>query len=137
MRGYLVGSIDLSMRVVGTDGTPRITVVDYKTNWLGGPGDPLTAWAYRPAALVDAMEHAHYPLQALIYSVALHRYLRGRVVGYDAARHLGGVLYLFIRGMTGPDVPRVSGHPCGVFSWQPPHALIVELSDLFDEGVTP
>ena len=132
-----MGSIDLALRVPAGPGAPgddRIAVVDYKTNWLGGPGESLTAWHYRPEALVEAMHHAHYPLQALIYSVALHRYLRWRRHGYDPARHLGGVLYLFIRGMTGADGPRIGGQPCGVFSWQPPATLVVALSDLFDRG---
>ena len=31
----------------------------------------------------------HYPLQALLYLVALHRYLRWRLPGYDPERHLG------------------------------------------------
>ena len=43
---------------------------------------------------------AHYPLQALLYVVALHRYLRWRLRGYDPDVHLGGVLYLFVRGMS-------------------------------------
>ena len=45
---------------------------------------------------------AHYPLQALLYAVALHRMLRWRQPGYDPDVHLGGVLYLFVRGMAGP-----------------------------------
>ena len=61
----------------------RFAVVDYKTNWLGGEGEDLTAWHYRPAALAAAMQRAHYPLQALFYVVALHRYLRWRLPGYD------------------------------------------------------
>ena len=69
---------------------------------------------------------AHYPLQALLYSVALHRYLRWRQPDYDPAVHLGGVQYLFVRGMVGPDTPP----GCGVFDWAPPAALIIELSDL-------
>ena len=52
------------------------------------------------------MVEAHYPLQALLYAVALHRYLRWRQPGYDPAQHLGGVLYLFLRGMSGPGVAR-------------------------------
>jgi exodeoxyribonuclease V beta subunit len=44
------------------------------------------------------------------------------------------VLYLFVRGMCGPDTPVVDGHPAGVFDWQPPTALIVGLSDLLDLG---
>ena len=80
------------------------------------------------------MIEANYPLQALLYGVALHRYLRWRLPGYDPAEHLGGVLYLFVRGMCGPDTPVMDGVPCGVFSWAPPPALTVELSQLLDRG---
>jgi exodeoxyribonuclease V beta subunit len=134
LRGFLNGAVDLVLRVPG-DGT-RFVVVDYKTNWLGVPGGELTAWDYRPAALADAMQHAHYLLQALLYSVALHRYLRWRLPGYAPERHLGGVLYLFLRGMTGRSVPIVDGQPCGVFSWAPPPELVPALSDLLDEGTS-
>lgn len=48
------------------------------------------------------MIDAHYPLQALLYGAALHRYLRRRRPGYDPDVHLGGVMYLFVRGMAGP-----------------------------------
>ena len=133
MRGFLTGSIDLVLRV--RDGeAPRYLVVDYKTNWLGASDEALTAWHYRPDALARAMRDAHYPLQALLYSVALHRFLRWRQPAYDPATHLGGVLYLFLRGMAGPDTPVVDGVPCGVFSWRPPAALVVDLSDLLDRG---
>ncbi|MGH3424720.1 MAG: PD-(D/E)XK nuclease family protein, partial [Nocardioidaceae bacterium] len=133
LRGFLTGSIDLVLRVHGADDAPRYLVVDYKTNWLGA-GETLTAWHYRPDALADAMREAHYPLQALLYSVALHRFLRWRQRGYDPEVHLGGVLYLFLRGMCGPETPVVEGVPCGVFSWKPPSALVVALSDLLDRG---
>jgi exodeoxyribonuclease V beta subunit len=133
LRGYLTGSIDLVLRLPGD--VPRYTVVDYKTNWLASGEEPISAWHYRPSALPAAMERGHYPLQALLYSVALHRYLRWRQPGYDPRRNLGGVLYLFVRGMTGADVPTIDGHPCGVFSWQPPARLITELSDLLERGV--
>ena len=74
--------------------------------------------------MAEAMQRAHYPLQALLYSVALHRYLRWRLRGYDPDRNLAGVLYLFLRGMTGADTPTVDGQPCGVFAWRPPTALV-------------
>ncbi len=141
LRGYLTGSIDLVLRVRGdTPAAPglssagRFVVVDYKTNRLAPAGTPLTAWHYRPQAMADAMLDAHYPLQALLYLVALHRYLRWRLVGYDPQEHLGGVLYLFVRGMSGPETPVVGAEPCGVFGWQPPPAVVVALSDLFDLG---
>ena len=132
LRGFLGGSIDVVLRVHDEAGTPRHLVVDYKTNWLGG--ETLTALDYRPEAMARGMREAHYPLQALLYSVALHRFLRWRQRGYDPDLHLGGVLYLFLRGMAGPDTPVVDGVPCGVFSWKPPVALVCDLSDLLDRG---
>jgi len=129
VRGYLTGSIDLVVRA-----GDAFAVVDYKTNWLAGPDEPLTAWHHRPAALAAEMERAHYGLQALIYTVALHRYLRWRLPGYDPDRHLAGVLYLFVRGMSGAATPVVGGAPCGVFGWRPGGALVAALSDAFDRG---
>jgi exodeoxyribonuclease V beta subunit len=134
LRGYLTGSIDAVLRLAG----PRFAVVDYKTNWLGpiGPDgpEPLVAAHYTPERLAAAMLDAHYPLQALLYAAALHRFLRWRLTDYDPRRHLGGVLYLFLRGMCGPGGPAVDGVPCGVFSWRPPAALVTGLSDLLDRG---
>ena len=132
VRGYLAGSIDLVLRLAGD----RFAVVDYKTNWLAFPGEELTAWHHRPAALSAEMRHSHYGLQALLYTVALHRYLRWRLPGYSAERNLAGVLYLFMRGMTGADTPVVDGVPCGVFTWQPSAALVEALSDVLDSGAS-
>ena len=139
LRGYLNGSIDAVLRVRPEAGRAtstsrdRYLVVDYKTNWLGDPdARPLPVTNYTPELMATAMMHAHYPLQALLYSVALHRYLRWRQPHYDPETHLGGVLYLFLRGMAGAETPRFDGLPCGVFSWRPPGALISELSDLLD-----
>lgn len=134
LRGYLTGSLDAVLRLPG----PRYVIVDYKTNWLGGENDtePLSAWHYRPDALRQAMTHSDYPLQALLYSVALHRFLRWRQPDYDVGRHLGGALYLYVRGMSGADNPTVGGQPCGVFGWQPPAPLVTALSELLDQGAS-
>jgi exodeoxyribonuclease V beta subunit len=127
LRGYLSGSIDVVLRLPGQ----RYVVVDYKTNMLGA-----TAGDYGFGRLTEAMLHSDYPLQALLYTVVLHRFLRWRQPGYQPARHLGGVLYLFVRGMCGPQTPTVDGHPCGVFSWLPPASMVTAVSDLLDEGQT-
>jgi exodeoxyribonuclease V beta subunit len=134
LRGYLTGSLDLVLRTTGASGAPHYLVVDYKTNWLGPAEEPLTAWHYRPDALVAEMQRDHYPLQAILYLVAMHRYLRWRLPGYDPEVHLGGVLYLFLRGMCDPAAPPAGGLPCGVFSWRTPPALVTGLSDLLDQG---
>jgi exodeoxyribonuclease V beta subunit len=132
LRGYLSGSIDAVLRVGGAD--PRFVVVDYKTNLLGEPGRPVTSADYGRDALAAAMLHAHYPLQALLYCVVLHRYLRWRLPDYEPERHLGGVAYLFLRGMCGPGTPVLDGHPAGVFSWRPPAGLVTAASDLLAGG---
>jgi exodeoxyribonuclease V beta subunit len=126
VRGYLTGSLDLVVRLPGQ----RFAIVDYKTNWLAEPDEPLTTWHYRPEALRLEMHQRHYGLQLLLYLVALHRYLRWRLPGYDPGRNLAGVLYLFVRGMIGPATPAGTG----VFAWPAVPALVTRLSDLLDRG---
>lgn len=135
LAGHLTGSIDMVVRVRDgrdADLPPRFVVVDYKTNVLAEPTRLPQEIDYHPDRLPAAMVEHHYPLQALLYSVALHRYLRWRVPGYDPARHLGGVAYLFVRGMAGDGTPVSGRSPYGVFSWRVPAALVTSLSDLLD-----
>jgi exodeoxyribonuclease V beta subunit len=129
VRGFLTGSIDLIARVAG-----RHVVVDYKTNRLAPPGEQLTASHYRPEALLAVMYEGHYPLQAALYLVAVHRYLRWRLPRYNPASHLGGAAYLFLRGMSGPDAALTGGQSAGVFVWTPPAGFVIQLSDLLDQG---
>ncbi len=87
LEGLMHGFIDLVYR----DADGRHHVLDYKTNRLPG---------YDPATLRRAVAHADYDLQYLIYLVALRRWLRFRHGDrYDDARHLGGAVYLFLRGI--------------------------------------
>ncbi len=115
LRGLMQGFIDL---VVEVDGA--YWILDYKTNTLG----PRRA-DYAGEALAAAVRHHHYDLQYLIYTVALHRYLRRRLPQYDPARHLGGVQYLFVRAL-GPD------DTTGVYVDHPPTELVTRLDALFD-----
>lgn len=126
LHGYLTGSIDVLLR----DPRGRTIVCDHKTNRLEAPGQGLETYA--PSRLADAMLATTYPLQALLYTVAQHRFLRWRMSGYDPDVHLHGVLYLFLRGMAGADAPTEDGLPHGVFSWRPPSTLVLALSDLLD-----
>ncbi len=87
--GLLKGFIDL---VFEADG--RWYVVDYKSNWLGD-----TPAAYSEARVAEAIFAHRYELQYVLYTLALHRYLQRRLPAYDPERHLGGVRYLFLRGM--------------------------------------
>lgn len=125
LRGFLTGSIDSVLRT----GDGRFVIVDYKTNRIR-PGE-LVAEDFSAVAMAGEMISAHYPLQAMLYSVALHRYLRWRLPGYEAQTHLGPVQYHFVRGMLGPDTPP----GCGVFEWAIPPTLVTALSDLLAGGL--
>lgn len=110
--GLLSGTIDLLLRV-GDGAERRYLVVDYKTNRIRSGEAPR----YDSAALEWEMARAGYFLQALVYTLALHRHLRLRLPGYDYDRDVGGYLYLFLRGMGGPATPRdaASGRCHGVY----------------------
>jgi len=136
LAGHLTGSIDLVMRIRDGARGHRFVVADYKTNALHPRGVPARRRDYDDARLADAMVEHQYPLQALLYSVALHRYLRWRQVDYRPDDHLGGIAYLFLRGMAGADSGPSSGGTgdgtVGVFEWALPPGLVVALSDMLD-----
>lgn len=133
LRGFLTGSIDAVLRIPDPRAGHRFLVVDYKTNRIPvADGEVLTAQHYTPQAMGQAMVEAHYPLQALLYCVALHRFLAWRLPGYRPEQHLGGVGYLFVRGMAGEQTPVIDTMPCGVFTWRPSPAVVVQVSRLLE-----
>ncbi len=128
LAGLINGSIDAVLRVT-IEGSPRLFITDYKSNRLGRPGDATHIAAYAPSRLVEAMVEHHYPLQALIYGVALHRFLRWRSPDDDSDDVIGGVAYFFLRGMTADPALVEHGVPYGVFQWRAPRGLWAALSD--------
>lgn len=122
LRGFLKGFIDLVFEHAG-----RFFVLDWKSNHLGD-----TPAHYGPGPMAAAMRDQGYHLQYLLYLVALDRYLRHRIADYQPERHLGGAVYLFVRGVR-PDWHASDGAPTGVFFHRPTTALIARLSALFDE----
>ncbi|MCT0206879.1 UvrD-helicase domain-containing protein [Synechococcus sp. CS-1332] len=132
-RGFLTGSIDLIFTATGTDGQERWWVADWKSNWIGrrdGEGRPLACGPrhYGPEAMAALMAHSHYPLQAHLYLVALHRYLGWRLPGYAPERHLGGYAYVFLRGTPGEaGVQALPGAVPGLFVERPPLARVLAL----------
>jgi exodeoxyribonuclease V beta subunit len=115
LEGFLKGYIDLVFQHEG-----RFYLVDYKTNHLGD--EPA---GYARARLPAVMAHSHYYLQYHLYALALHRHLERRQRGYRFAEHFGGVMYLFLRGMSCQ-----RGAAYGVFAERPPRARIEALSEL-------
>jgi exodeoxyribonuclease V beta subunit len=119
LNGMLKGFMDLVFEHQG-----RYYVADYKSNWLG-PDDA----AYTPAAMRAAILHARYELQYVLYLLALHRLLKSRLPDYDYDRHVGGAVYLFLRGGYAPSQ--------GLHVERPPRELIEALDALFAQRGAP
>jgi exodeoxyribonuclease V beta subunit len=120
LRGLMKGYIDL---VYAWEG--RFHVLDYKTNWLG---ERLSD--YTGARLDEAMAAHRYGLQALIYTVALHRYLDQRLDDYDPDHHLGEACYVFVRALG-------LAPGAGVWRRRFPRSLIEGLDALLDARENP
>ncbi|HOE42165.1 MAG TPA: 3'-5' exonuclease, partial [Rhodoferax sp.] len=92
LHGMLMGFADLVFEHQG-----KYWVLDYKSNHLGEDDA-----AYHPDALAHAMTEHRYDVQAAIYLLALHRLLKQRLgSNYLPEEHLGGAVYLFLRGIKG------------------------------------
>jgi len=129
--GFLTGAIDLTLALPDADGGRRWWVADYKTNRLPALSDLPTTSDYACPEIAGVMIRSDYVLQALLYQVALHRYLMFRLPGYDPHQDLGGAMYLFVRGMIGADTPVVEGDRTGVFVWGPHPDLVLAVDRLF------
>jgi exodeoxyribonuclease V beta subunit len=119
VNGLLKGFIDLVFEHGG-----RWYVADYKSNWLGADAPAYTAAAMRASVL-----QSRYDLQYAIYTLALHRHLQSRLPDYDYDRHIGGVLYLYLRGVD------ADGH--GVHAERLPRTLVEAMDALFATGDSP
>ncbi|MGR9108592.1 MAG: exodeoxyribonuclease V subunit beta, partial [Gammaproteobacteria bacterium] len=114
-QGIMNGVIDL---VFARDG--RYSIADYKTNYLGGSLDD-----YLPEKLESAIFDRRYDLQYLLYTLALHRYLKLRIPNYRYTEHFGGIYYLFLRGMR-PDDTQYRG----IYQARPEPAIIEHLDEI-------
>jgi exodeoxyribonuclease V beta subunit len=140
--GFLTGSIDLVFRAdpVPSGGDGRWWVADWKSNWLGqrdDDGQPVACGPghYSQAAMAALMAASHYPLQAHLYLVALHRYLGWRLSGYDPQVHLGGYAYVFLRGTPGLEGEAVlPGAVPGMVVERPPLGRILALDQALGGG---
>lgn len=114
LNGFIKGFVDLIVEHQG-----KFYIIDYKSNFLGYSGQD-----YQQENLEKTIGLFRYDLQYLLYTLALHRYLRSRMgENYRYADHFGGVAYLFLRGMDG--TPN-----SGVYFECPSQTLIEELDRL-------
>lgn len=118
LKGMMHGFIDLVFEWQG-----RYFVADYKSTYLGDEYD-----CYDDQQLSLNIQDNYYDLQYLIYSLALHRYLKQRIPQYRPETHFGGVYYLYLRGMKGD-------RRTGVYFSKVDEALLNRLDGLFGNSV--
>jgi exodeoxyribonuclease V beta subunit len=109
--GFLKGYMDLCLCW-----RERWWVLDWKSNRLA-----RDAAGYTRERMVRSMAESGYFLQALIYLTALHRHLNRVEAGYDPARRLGGLRYVYLRGLCDGD------EDSGVLTDRLPVELILDL----------
>ncbi len=109
LEGMLIGFMDLVLEHEG-----RYFVLDYKSNRLA---------SYASPHLQSAILEHRYDVQYTLYTLALHRLLKSRLPDYDYEQHVGGALYLFLRGVDQPGG--------GLFVDRPPQNLIEALDAAF------
>jgi exodeoxyribonuclease V beta subunit len=115
--GFMTGFIDLTFRF-----GEQYYILDYKTNHLGNETED-----YSREELCKAMSTQFYDLQYHLYLVALHRFLKQKLPDYDYRKHIGGALYLFIRGIN-------EKSDAGIYLDRPEAACINELDRYFKEN---
>ncbi len=89
-RGMLQGFIDLIFTHNG-----RFYILDWKSNHLG-----MKTSDYNQDTMHESMCRSAYILQYHLYILALDRLLRLRLPGYSYDKHFGGVIYLYLRGIS-------------------------------------
>ncbi len=114
LQGMMHGFVDLIFHWQG-----KYYIADYKSTHLGNSLDD-----YQYTALAKNIRDNYYDLQYLLYSLALHRYLKTRLENYQPEQHFGGIHYLYLRGMT-------AGKTNGVYSTAISPELLNKLDSLF------
>jgi exodeoxyribonuclease V beta subunit len=125
LKGMMHGFIDL---IFQSDG--KFYVCDYKSSHLGDSFND-----YQEEHLLINMEGNYYDLQYLIYSLALHRYLKVQLPDYQSEQHFGGVFYLYLRGMSdqasGVNQSNKNSPQTGVYFTEVLPELLEQLDSLF------
>ncbi len=139
-KGILTGSIDLVFTDKENPSDGRWWVADWKSNWIGNLSENEDQSECGPIHYSDkSMENQmiihHYPLQAHLYLVALHRYLNWRLQAYNPSKHLGGYIYIFVRGI--PSQKELEAHKSnqrvpGLIIEEAPLERILELDKLIN-----
>jgi exodeoxyribonuclease V beta subunit len=85
LNGLLTGFMDIVFEHQG-----RYYVLDYKSNKLPD---------YAQDSITGSMLSHRYDVQYTLYILAVHRLLKSRLKDYNYEQHMGGAIYLYLRGI--------------------------------------
>ncbi len=99
-KGFHSGCIDCILPIGNTIEDSKWWVIDWKSNFISGnDNNDCLPINYNYENMRDEMIKHHYPLQSHLYLLALHRLLKWRLKNYQPHIHLGGYIYLFLKGL--------------------------------------
>ncbi|WP_320682111.1 UvrD-helicase domain-containing protein [Prochlorococcus sp. MIT 1314] len=99
-KGFHSGCIDAVFPVGNTLKDSKWWVIDWKSNFIcGSDNSDCLPRNYNYENMRNEMIKHHYPLQSHLYLLALHRLLKWRFKNYQPHLHLGGYIYLFLKGL--------------------------------------
>ena len=134
-KGFHSGCIDCVIPIGDTIENSKWWVIDWKSNFISGSENSYCLPKnYNYENMKEEMIKHHYPLQSHLYLLALHRLLKWRLKNYQPNLHLGGYVYMFLKGL--PDIKlfeksNINDIPPGVFIGQAPLNRINYLDNLF------
>ena len=102
-KGFHSGSIDCVIPIGNNLEDSKWWIIDWKSNFISGSeNSDCFPKNYNYKNMKEEMIKHHYPLQSHLYLLALHRLLKWRLKNYQPNLHLGGYVYIFLKGL--PDV---------------------------------
>ena len=99
-KGFHSGCIDCVVPIGNKLEDSKWWVIDWKSNFISGSeNSDCLPGNYNYENMKEEMIKHHYPLQSHLYLLALHRLLKWRLKNYQPNLHLGGYVYLFLKGL--------------------------------------
>ncbi len=99
-KGFHSGCIDCVVPIGKKIEDSKWWVIDWKSNFISGSeNSDCLPRNYNYENMKEEMIKHHYPLQSHLYLLALHRLLKWRLKNYQPDLHLGGYVYIFLKGL--------------------------------------
>ena len=138
-KGFYSGCIDCLFKITDNNNDSKWWIIDWKSNFLSTEDEIQSLPKnYNYENMRSEMIKHHYPLQSHLYLLAVHRLLKWRLKDYVPDKHLGGYIYVFIRGLPSVDFnDQIKNNILqpGIFASSAPIERILYLDKLFNDEI--